>query len=181
MVKINANEAWIIGKGPSLDYFGFQYYMYPRYAVNEAAFLIPNCVAICKDLRMVKIYQEKLPFDVPVYTKNMVRLRRLDNHIQYPMGKLLNAHYYPSSISMAIIIAKELGFTRLHLVGCDSVDGIQGYANCVKTVAHCAPKYYNDHSVNELKTIIINEGVDVVWEHRVTRTDPVTYSVRVRD
>lgn len=160
-------DIWITGKGPSLDRYDWTQAGYPRLAVNEAALLVEGCAAVCKDTRMVRIYERILPTQIPVYTKNFSTLRRLRNHRQFPMGPVLCRYPYVNSISMCCIIGRHFGYNRLHIIGCDMIDGIPGYAECAKQVAVSHFRQDNYQHMNMLMlNLLSNLDVEIIWEHR---------------
>ena len=154
------HKAYLIGKGPSLDNYHFENDII-KMAINEAALVIPNCLAVCADVKMIKRYAEILPINIPVYHRKNIYYRRLTKHKQYPM----NMQDVVCSAILGIKILYQWGYTHIHFVGFDSMDGNNTYADIVKPYTLYGPGRLSalvSHVLNTIKEL----NVVATWEHR---------------
>jgi hypothetical protein len=120
------HEVWIAGKGPSLDRFDWTVAGWCRIGVNEAAYIVPNCLAASgTDNCILEMYRAKPPnvqFYMVPSTVNYIRFQKVmtwDSEKGYGSG--------PATVLTCI----RKGAKIIHLIGFDALKGINSYAKCL--------------------------------------------------
>lgn len=156
-----ALSVWVAGKGPSLDSFDWSKAGKFRVGINEAAFVVPNCtVALALDTEIIHKYKDKLDENITVYLRDRKNFKFKN---QYRWSRRDVKHHF-GSLNVAIQLLYKQGARIFHLVGCDSVDNISGYA---KSVAKGRNRD-NYKRINKKLFIVMEECKDArfIFEHR---------------
>lgn len=125
------NEIWVAGKGPSLDTFNWSKAGIYRVGINETAFLIPRCtVALALDTLVLHKYKDDLDENITVCVRDRKKFRFKNQH-SWTRNEV--KHHF-GSLNVALQLFYNHGVRIFHLVGCDSVDGISGYAKMIQEI-----------------------------------------------
>ena len=120
---MNDREAWLFGKGPSIDTYDFSKANRFRFCVNEAVLVVPEpCGVFTVNLRVMETLRREMDPAVPVYLSE----RRPD--IVFPITKRFGGQQ-PGSTACAVREISRQGFKTLHMVGFDSLAGEYAYAD----------------------------------------------------
>lgn len=149
-------KAWLFGKGQSLDKFDFKTSGSMRFALNELAFALPCYGAIAQDLNVLHKYIKMLNREIKVFT-----IEQEPKFYFYRMEKFEFDRKFADVATLATCILQHLGFTTIHYVGFDIIDGIGAVSKHV--VRHGARwKEQPDELLSYLKTSLLTP----IWEHR---------------
>lgn len=141
-------SCYLFGAGPGLDLVDFDTIGLPRYAINLAAYIVPDCMAVFSlDYSMLR-YFEKYKYQGKIYT---TRTRHSYNlNIEYIS---VSPEYQIYTTVYALLILESLGYSSVIAYGFDAMHGIPGYSSKIK--AHCLKKPYTDlNRGNSHKSIV---------------------------
>lgn len=164
-------EIWLAGKGPSLDTYDWTQANKWRFAINETAFVVPECMgAYAIDTPVLKKFLE-LDDDIIIFRK------RTQLHFEY--ARMFLWMYEQCSVKIRIASAPTfiqilyfLGARKIHFVGFDSMTtGTGEQAQCIKDIngqGKCSDGYQmiNTH----IKKILDIKNIEAVWEHDLSTT-----------
>jgi len=159
-------EVWLVGKGPSLDYYDWSKATGPIVCINETAFLIKQCkYAIAIDYEVLHKYELSLDPSITLLRKHEHSHIKIDNVFVWRKG--IHAKNLFSTAVVAIQVLKTLGAEIIHFVGFDAIDKRTGYAESVKEIRGEGTNSDGYTKIsNQIKETLIKEQVTAIFEHR---------------
>jgi hypothetical protein len=160
-------EVWLAGKGPSLDTFDWSQAGRHRIAINEAAFVVPECfAAIGCDYPVLDRYLEELDPSIIVLRKK--------THVRYKFQKMFlwnyeqHAQIRVNTAPSAISVIYHLGARTIHFVGFDSFSGVGTYANRIKEIKAEGKNKDCFRNINQaIRKVIEQYKIKAIWEHEL--------------
>ena len=155
------DEVWLAGKGPSIDDYDWSQANWYRFGINEATFLVPDCIgAFACDYTMLNKFIPLRGICVFINTIHMPPYDFLI-YFRWELGVHIEDHH--ATLPVAIQVLYWMGARTIHLVGCDSLTGIYEYSpNVTKgTNSDCF------NSINHHLKLIMDRLTDltIILEH----------------
>lgn len=156
-------EIWLAGKGPTLDSFDWNLASEWRFAINHAAYIVPNCMGVFAiDYEVYDILIAKPIPDIIVIKKFS------HTHYSFPkefswtreMGPPMGTVTSP----IAIYVLSYLGAKKINLVGFDAIKGNLDRAECIKPLMPKLPNTTKNYInvCNQIRIAQITTGVELV-------------------
>ena len=164
------NEVWLVGKGPSLDTYDWSKASWCRVAINEAAFIVPQCWgAFAVDTQVLNKFADSDIIIFKRYEQRKYVFKKMYNYV-----KRIEAQSYHATAPIAVQVLHYLGANIIHFVGFDSFDElhlkrkrIPDFAQLIEDISAKGTNKDNYKSINKsLKRLIQQLNITAIWEHR---------------
>jgi hypothetical protein len=157
-------EVWLIGKGPSIDFYDWSKAGW-KCGINEAALIFKCDAAIAYDYHVLDKYKTSLPAETMVLRKSTHRNYSFAN--EYIWTKRKEVFDLTATAPIAIQILHYLGAKTIHFIGFDSMTiPNAGYANSISAEKHAGTNNDDFKRINNIITKLIEKlGIIAIWEH----------------
>jgi hypothetical protein len=158
-------EAWLAGKGPSLDGYDWTKAGWLRVGLNQTAIFIPKVYAASAlDHTIFQFYKDNLDPHVLVFKKFGVPVH-FDYEYTWKLGQEVKTR--GASAASTVQVLHHLGVSKIHMIGFDSIDGNGNYADCILSKGWHGNCRDNYKAINDILLRVIGDlRLRIVWEHR---------------
>lgn len=160
-------EVWIVGKGPSLNWYNWGNAGEIRVGLNEAALLVPRCThAFAVDEKVL----QRLMHELPHQTVMLIEHRKRTVYANYfKFNRPQHFKYSGGTILVALQVLSYFGVKVAHFVGCDSItkrEQDKGYSKGILGIDGQGTNNDMYRTINEkVLDQIGGYGIEPVWEH----------------